>query len=52
MKKQQLPYLNAGLFFAAGCIGLAVPGPGKYVATPLFFIAAVINLVVVPKSKK
>lgn len=52
MKKNNIPYLTCGLSFAAGCIWLAVPGPSKYIATPLFFIVAVINLVAAQKSKK
>ena len=52
MTKKNLPYLTAGLLFAAGCIWLVVPGPSKYIATPLFFLAAVINIIVAQKSKK
>jgi hypothetical protein len=31
---------------------LAVPGPSKLIATPLFFIAAIINFVSARQSKK
>ena len=52
MSKKNLPYLTAGGLFAAGCIQLVVPGPGKYIATPLFFLAAVFNIIAAQKSKK
>jgi hypothetical protein len=51
MNKKSLLYLNAGLNFAAGCIWLTVPGPSKFIATPLFFIAAIMNIVAVQQSK-
>ncbi len=47
-----LPYLTSGLLFAAGCIWLAIPGPSKYIAAPIFFVAAVINLIAAQKTKK
>jgi hypothetical protein len=52
MSKKNLPYLTAGLLFATGCIWLVVPNPAKYIATPLFFLAAAINLIAAQKSKK
>jgi len=52
MTKKNLLYLTAGLTFAAGCIWLVVPGPAKYIATPLFFLAAVFYIIAAQKSKK
>jgi hypothetical protein len=52
MSKKSLPYLNAGLFFAAGCIWVVVPGAVKFIATPLFFIAAIFNVIAARQSKK
>ncbi|MFO0920403.1 MAG: hypothetical protein U0451_01900 [Candidatus Saccharimonadales bacterium] len=52
MKSRKINYASAGLCFAAGCIWLAIPGPSKYIATILFFIAALANLFAAQNLKK
>lgn len=51
LKTNKLPYFSAGLFFAAGIMFLGVPGAAKYIATPLFLIIVVINIVAGRKAK-